>query len=101
MRYKVVRIRIAAASDYLRRDADQLETIINRLKAAVAHVAAINQADEITEFKSIYDGSADKALMNLVQELDNWSIRLSAIYSEYYQAQCDSCTEALQALNKL
>lgn len=101
MKYEVERVRIAATSYRLGQNADELKAIVGRLKAAVAQVAASNQADEITEFKFIYDGSADKELMKLVRELESWSAKLSAIYREYYQAQCDSCTAALQALNKI
>ena len=101
MKYEVARVRIAATSYYLERDAKRLENIISRLKTAVAQVAASNQAGERTEFKSIYDGSADKELIKLVRDLNSWSVRLSAIYNEYLQAQRDSCTVALQALNKL
>ncbi len=101
MKYEVMPAPVAEAAYRMEQNADEVRAIAAKMQDVINQLTGSNTAKELTDFKAIFDGSAVEDIKALAGTLDAWSRTLSAIHRAYQKARCDSCQEALNALNKI
>lgn len=101
MKYEVMPAPVAEKAYRMEQNADEVRAISKKMQEVIHQLTGSNNAAELEEFKAIFDGSAMEDIKALAGALDAWSRALSAIHSAYQKARCDSCQEALNALNKV
>lgn len=101
MKYEVMLAPVAEAAFRMGQKADEVRTISVKMQEAINQLTGTNKARELEEYKAIFDGSAMTDIKALAGALDAWSRTLGAVHKAYQKARCDSCQEALNALNKI
>ena len=101
MKYEVMLAPVAEAAFRMGQKADELRAIGAKMQEVVNQLTGTNKAGELAQYKAIFDGSAMADIKTLAGALDAWSRTLGAVHKAYQKARCDSCQEALNALNKI
>lgn len=101
MKYELMPAPVAEAAYRMEQNANEVRVIIAKMQEVVNQLTGSNTANELTDFKEIFDGSAMEDIHTLAAILDVWNKTLSVIHHTYHKARCDSCQEALNALNKI
>lgn len=101
MKYEVMPAPVAEKAYRMGEKADEVRAIAAKIQETINQLTGSNNAAELEELKAIFDGSAMADIKALAGALDAWSRTLGAIHKAYQKARCDSCQEALNALNKI
>lgn len=101
MKYELLPAPVAEKAFRMGEKADEVRAISAKMEEIVNQLVGTNKGRELEDFKQIFDGSAMKDIKALAGALDAWSRTLGAIHRTYQKARCDSCQEALNALNKI
>lgn len=101
MKYELMPAPVAETACRMEQNANEVRVILAKMQEVITQLTGSNAANELTDFKEIFDGSAMEDIHALAKALDVWSKTLSAIHHAYHKARCDSCQEALTALNKI
>ena len=101
MKYEVMLAPVAEAAYRMSQKADEVRAISAEMQKTINQLAGCNTAKELDDFKAIFDDSAMEDIKALAGALDAWSRTLVAVHKAYHKARCDSCQEALNALNKI
>lgn len=101
MKYEVTLAPVAEAAYRMSQKADEARAICAEMQKTINQLAGRNTAEELNDFKAVFDGSAMEDIKSMAGALDAWSRTLGAVHKAYHKARCDSCQEALNALNKI
>ena len=101
MKYEVMPAPVAEVAHRMSQQADEVRVIGAEIQKIINRLAGSNTAEELKDFKTIFDGSAMEDIKALAGTLDAWSRTLGAVHKAYHKARSDSCQEALNALNKI
>ena len=92
---------VAIARELVNQAGIQLIFLGGEVNADAVFTYGYDAVTQLEQYKAIFDGRAMADIKALAGALDALSRTLGAVHKAYQKARCDSCQEALNALNKI